>query len=122
MFSITLGVPFMGNVLQEAEETSPPQTEPEELSGSVGGTKLSGEQPAESQTDPENAELIMDPPEDGVPSQDNAAFPQTDSENPPVADQNALDGVIDPEKSDVLQTDTQSELNGSAQSSDIAAP
>lgn len=87
-----------GIPLQETEETSPPQT------------------------DPENAELIMDPTEDGVPSQDNAAAPQTDSENPPVADQNALDGVIDSEKSDVLQTDTQSELNDSAQGSDAAAP
>ena len=87
-----------GIPLQEAEETSPPQT------------------------DPENAELIMDPPEDGVPSQDNAASPQTGSENPPDADQNALDGVADPEKSAVLQTDTQSELNGSAQDPDAAAP
>lgn len=108
--------------LQEAEETSPPQTEPEELSGSVGGTELSGEQPAEPQTDSENAEPIMDPPEDRVLSQDNVASPQTGSENQPDADQNALDGVADPEKSDVLQTDTQSEMNGNAQGSDAAAP
>ena len=108
--------------LQEAEETSPPQTKPEELSGSVGGMELSGEQPAEPQTDSENAELIPDPPEDGVPSQDNASSPQTDSENQPDAGQKGPDGVIDPEKSAVLQTDTQSELNGSAQGSDIAAP
>jgi len=84
--------------LQEAEETSPPQTAPE------------------------NAELIMDPPEDGVSSLDNVASPQTDSENQPDAGQKGPDGVIDPEKSAVLQTDTQSELNGSAQGSDIAAP
>lgn len=60
--------------LQEAEETSPPQT------------------------DTENAELIMDPPEDGVSSQDNAASPQTGSENQPDVSQEGPDGVIDPEK------------------------
>ena len=87
-----------GIPLQETEETSPPQT------------------------DPENAELIMDPTEDGVPSQDNAAAPQTGSENQPDVGQKGPDGVIDPEKSAVLQTDTQSELNGSAQGSDAAAP
>ena len=53
-----------GIPLQETEETSPPQT------------------------DPENAELIMDPTEDGVPSQDNAAAPQTGSENQPDVSRN----------------------------------
>ena len=87
-----------GIPLQEAEETSPPQT------------------------DPENAELIMDPPEDGVSSQDNIASPQTGSENQPDVSQEEPDGVADSPKSVALQTDTQSELNGSAQGSDIAAP
>lgn len=84
--------------LQEAEETSPPQT------------------------DSENSETVSNAAEDGVSSQENAASSQTGSENPPDAGQEEPDGVADSPKSVALQTDTQSELNGSAQGSDIAAP
>ena len=107
-----------GIPVPETEETSPPQTDLETVPGITEGTDLSGEQPAGSQTETDNAELIQDPPEDGVPSQEDASSLQTDPDLSSEDNRKEPDGALTPEKSGARQTDSQSSLKSSAQGSD----